>query len=245
MIKAIIVDDEVQGRKLLKTLLQSYCPQVTIIDEAINLPEAIKSIKKNKPELVFLDIEMPVYSGLEIIDFFDEDEMFFSIIFTTAYSDHALKGYKLSAIDYLLKPIEGVELAQAVKRYQNRKSSIENEKIVEISSSTIAIPIAQSIKFFEVEKIMYLKAINSYTEIHFEDKTKIIVSRTLKNFETALVAYNQFQRCHKSYIVNRKFVKDYVKSDGGYLILSYSVEIPISPDRVQEFLSGSLFIRRK
>lgn len=244
MIRAIIVDDEIQGRKLLKVLLEKFCPQVEIVDESDDLPNAVKSIRKNKPDLVFLDIEMPGHSGLEIADFFDEDDMNFSIIFTTAYTEYALSGYKLSAVDYLLKPIEGIELANAVNRFETKFNKSKSDSIQITSPSTIAIPIGQSIKFFEIDKISYFKAINSYTEIYFEDHSKVLVSRTLKNFESALSSFPQLVRCHKSYIVNRKFVIDYVKSDGGYLILKPDIQIPISPERVQEFLSGSVFIKR-
>lgn len=244
MIRAIIVDDEIQGRKLLRVLLEKYCPQVEILDEADDLPNAVKSIRKNKPDLVFLDIEMPGHSGLEIDEFFDSNEMKFSIIFTTAYTEYALKGYKLNAVDYLLKPIEGVELANAVQRFEAQFNKSKSENIQISSPGTIAIPLGQSIKFFEIDKITHLKAVNSYTEIHFEDSTKVLVSRTLKNFESALNTHPQLIRCHKSYIVNRKFVIDYVKSDGGYLIVKPDIIIPISSDKVQDFLSGSVNIKR-
>lgn len=246
MIKAIIVDDEIQGRKLLRTLIQTHCPEIEIIDELADLPNAVKAIRKLKPELVFLDIEMPGHSGLEIADFFDDQEMHFSIIFTTAYAEYALQGYKLAAIDYLLKPIEVSELQQAIARFKNKR--IKEGALDSIASNpsteTIAIPVGQSIKFFELNNISHLKAINSYTEIHFLDESKILVSRTLKNFEDALAQFSFMKRCHKSYIVNRKYVVDYVKSDGGYLIMHNKLKIPISTEKVQEFLSGAVFIKR-
>jgi len=245
MIRAIIVDDEIQGRRLLQTLVESHCPNIQIVDTAGDLPNAVKLIRKVKPQLVFLDIEMPGHSGLEISEFFGENEMDFSIIFTTAYADYAIQGYKLDAVDYLLKPIDAEELVQAVQRFEQKNKTLLNTDNIDVQVSTIAIPVGQSIKFFDLDNIMYLKAINSYTELYFEDGTKILVSRTLKNFEEAFQDKKQMIRCHKSYIVNRKFVIDYVKSEGGFLILKNNIEIPLSPDKIQEFLTGTIFIKRQ
>lgn len=244
MIKAIIVDDEPQGRRLLKSLIEEHCPDVHILEVAEDLPNAVKLIRKLKPELVFLDIEMPGHSGLEIADFFGTEEMDFSIIFTTAYADYAIHGYKLDAVDYLLKPIDSTELVHAVARYNAKKSKHTTEKIATQTPTTISVPVGQNVKFFELENITFFKALNTYTKIHFIDSSKIVVSRTLKNFEDALEAFHQFVRCHKSYIVNKKYVVDYVKSEGGSLILKNGIEIPVTAEKVQEFLNGSIFIKR-
>ena len=110
MIKAIIIDDETQGRKLLQALIISHCPQIQVLEECADLPNGVKAIRKHKPDLIFLDIEMPQHSGLDILDFFYEKDIHFGIIFTTAYNEYAVKAFKLSAVDYLLKPISGDDL---------------------------------------------------------------------------------------------------------------------------------------
>lgn len=247
MIKAIIIDDEVQGRKLLNVLIKAHCPQIEIMDESSDLPNGVKAIRKHKPDLVFLDIEMPGHSGLDILEFFDEKEIDFGIIFTTAYNEYAVKAFKLSAVDYLLKPISGDDLEKAVERFEKRFQIQKKEIITTVSAgkdNKIAIPVGQSIKFIDLDEVIYLKAENTYTEIHLENNTKLLVSRTLKNFEEVLSQNVRFFRCHKSYIINRSYVLDYVKSDGGYLVLKPKTQIPISTDKVDEFLQVATIVKR-
>lgn len=247
--KAIIIDDESQARKLLINLLKEYCPQVEVIADCEDLPNGVKAIRKLKPELVFLDIEMPGHSGLELIDFFDEDDINFGIIFTTAYNQYAVKAFKLSAIDYLLKPIDGEELIDAIKRFEKsivKKESIQllKENLSSTSILKIAVPVGQSVRFIHLADIVFLKAENSYTEIILKDESKLTVSRILKNFEDTLIENPNFFRCHKSYIVNQDYIIDYVKSDGGYLILKPMYEIPISHDKIDLFLKQTTIVKR-
>lgn len=243
MIKAIIIDDEHLGRKLLRTLILENCPEIQILDECADLPTGVKAIRKLKPDLIFLDIEMPGFSGLEITDFFSESEFNFGIIFTTAYSEYAIPAFKLQAIDYLLKPISVDDLIKAIDLFKKRWQA-NQPPITSADNHLIAIPVGQSIKFIDSQQIIYLKAENTYTEIHLQDQTKLLVSRTLKNFEEALSDKPQFFRCHKSYMINRVFVVDYVKSDGGYIKLSNGKEIPISSDKVDDFLQAAIMIKR-
>jgi two-component system LytT family response regulator len=247
--KAIIIDDESQARKLLKNSLAAYCPKVEVIGECEDLPNGVKAIRKLKPDIVFLDIEMPGHSGLELIDFFNEDEINFGIIFTTAYNQYAIKAFKVSAIDYLLKPIDGDELIASVKRFERSIYNKESLRVLQenLASSTIqkiAIPIGQTVKFIALANILYLKAENTYTEVILIDQSKYTVSRTLKNFEETLYDCDSFFRCHKSYLVNCDYVVDYVKSDGGYLILKNSIEVPITHDKIDEFLKRALILKR-
>jgi two-component system LytT family response regulator len=247
--KAIIIDDESQARKLLKNLLKEYCPQVEVIADCEDLPNGVKAIRKLKPELVFLDIEMPGHSGLELVDFFDDDDIHFGIIFTTAYNQYAVKAFKLSAVDYLLKPIDGEELIDAIARYEKsmfKKESIQllKENLSGTSLQKIAVPVGQSVRFIQLTDIIFFKAENSYTEIFMHDESKLTVSRTLKNFEDTLLDNPLFFRCHKSYIVNQDYIIDYVKSDGGYLVLKPKCEIPISHDKVEQFLKQTTIVKR-
>lgn len=247
MIKAIIIDDEAQARKLLDNLVRENAPQVQVLELCSDLPNGVKAIRKLKPDLIFLDVEMPGHSGLELLDFFDEKEIDFGIIFTTAYNEYAVKAFKLSAVDYLLKPIAPEDLEQAIERFEKRFTANHAQSPVptdEKAPNRIAIPVGQSIKFLDTDQIVFLKAENTYTEIHLSDHSKLVVSRSLKNFEETLQDHKQFFRCHKSYIVNQDYLLDYVKSDGGYLILKPNTEIPISPDKVEAFLSLATIVRR-
>lgn len=248
MIKAIIIDDEKKARELLYTLIVENCPEIEVIDQCQDLPNGVKSIRKNKPDLIFLDIEMPGHTGLELLDFFDESEIDFGIIFTTAYNEFAVKAFKLSAVDYLLKPLLIDDLINAVARFERRFMSSKNIEIAvkksEIQNNKIAIPIGQSIRFIDLDDIVFLKADNTYTEIFLEDNSRLVVSRTLKNFEEVLQENPKFFRCHKSYMVNRDYVVDYVKSDGGYLVVKNNHQVGISPEKVEMFLNQSTIVRR-
>lgn len=239
-LKAIIVDDEKMARVLLEGMLREYCPEVSILEACVDLPTGVKAIRKHKPDLVFLDIEMPGHSGLELLDFFDEQEVNFSIIFTTAYNQYAIQAFKLAAVDYLLKPIESDELIQAVERFkknqQQKDYSILRQNLVPGNPKKIAIPTVNSIKFIETDKITHLKADGAYTHIHLKDHTKLTTSKSLKTLEHMLSGFNHFFRCHKSFIVNIHFVNEYVKSDGGSLIVNEKEEVQLSSEKSAELL---------
>jgi len=249
-IKTIIIDDEQRARSLLSNMLTEYCPDIHIVADCEDLPNGVKAIRKFKPNLVLLDIEMPGHSGLEILDFFDENEINFSVIFITAYNQYAINAFKLSALDYLLKPIEPQDLEDAISRYKKRISIDKKEnknihdKLKNIGSIKIAAPTSNGLKFIAIETIMFIKADNSYTEVHINDGSKLVVSRTLKNFEDVLKDYPTFYRCHKSYIINLLHVSDYVKSDGGYVVINNSFEVPIASEKVQDFLNKITVVKR-
>ena len=247
--KAIIVDDEVRARVLLSQMLDTFCPNVEVIDTCEDLVSGVKSIYKNQPNLVFLDIEMPRNNGLEILDFFKDDEVNFNIIFTTAYDKYAVDAFKMSALDYLLKPIDPEELERAVEKCGKKISleaglSVLRKNLGHLPSKRIAVPLGNGFRFVEHEDIQYLKADNSYTEIHLSDGSKLVVSRTLKKFEDVLMVNTDFFRTHKSYIVNLLHVAEYVKSDGGYLLMRNKETVSLSPDKAQDFLARSQAVKR-
>jgi two-component system, LytTR family, response regulator len=246
MAKCIIIDDESQARKLLTAVITEYCPELTIEAACEDLPSGIKAIKKYKPALIFLDIEMPGHSGLELLDFFNEDEIDFSVIFTTAYNEYALQAFRFSAIDYLLKPIQHTQLVEAVQRFlkkkvQQKTAQLKNLKenlsgLTSWEEKRIAVPSGQTIHFFKPAEIIMIKGEAAYSEIHLANGGKMLASRNLRHFEEMLEPIPAFFRSHKSYIVNRSAVVQYVKSDGGYLTLTNGMQAGISTDKVSEFL---------
>jgi two-component system, LytTR family, response regulator len=247
--KAIIIDDEKRARVSLALLIQEYCPNVEIVAECENLPAGVKAIRKHNPDLVLLDIEMPGHSGLELLDFFDENDVNFSIIFTTAYNEYALQAFKFSAIDYLLKPINPEQLADAITRLEKQKQKLENfkvlkENIQQESLNKIAVPSGNTLLFLDTTKIAHIKGEGSYSEVFCTTGTKNLVSRNLKNFEDILCSDKRFMRVHKSYIVNFEQVVAYNKSDGGSLELNTGVHIPVSPDRAQQILEQIQIVKR-
>jgi two-component system LytT family response regulator len=248
--KVIIIDDELSARNLLNNLLTEYCKDAEVIATCVDLPNGVKAIRKLKPDLVFLDIEMPGHSGLELLDFFDAEEVNFAIIFTTAYSEYAVKAFKLSAMDYLLKPIEPSELEASFDRFRKKTTnekaelSLQIENIKNPQKNKIGIPTQQGFKFVDVNEIVFIKADNSYTELINTKNEKIIISRTLKNFEEVLQDAPNFVRVHKSYLVNTNYINDYVKSDGGYLVMQGNHQVSISADKVEAALKDKLFVRR-
>lgn len=249
-IRAIVVDDEKHARVLLIKMLEEFCEEVQVVDEAEDIPSCVKSIHKHKPDLIFLDIEMPGHSGLELLDFFGDEDPDFSVVFTTAYHQYAIRAFKLSAIDYLLKPIEPEELQEVVKRYKKIKGNIKSqlEYFRTLSSgavnANVLVPTSSGLRFINMSDIVYITADNTYCEITLQNGRVLIASRTLKNFEDSLRDDPRFLRCHKSYIVNTNFVSEFVKADGGYLVMTDKKEIPITPDRSKELIDRNVLIKR-
>lgn len=246
---AIIIDDEQRARVSLRYLLNEYCPDIEILEECENLSSGVKAIIKYKPNLVFLDIEMPGHSGLELLDFFDEDDIKFQIIFTTAYNEFAIKAFKLSAVDYLLKPIDEVLLQEAVKRatkINQKKQNYEvlKDNILSKSLNKIAIPSGSSLLFIETKNILYIKGDGSYTVVVLKNGTKHTVSRNLKNFEETIDDQPELLRIHKSYIVNANEIVSYTKSEGGSIELTNKEHLPITADKVEKIIDLIKVVKR-
>lgn len=238
MYTAVIIDDEEMARALLQGMVAEYCPEVEILETCSSLSSGVKAIRLYRPDIVFLDIEMPGHSGLELLDFFEVDEVDFSIIFVTAYNRYAIQAFKLSAIDYLLKPIEEHDLVKSIELYK-RQQGKKDYKILQTNlhsyKKKIALHSVSSIQFVELDNLLFFQADGAYTKVFLKDGRQITASKSLKHFQNILVDQNDFLRCHKSFIVNLKHVTEYVKSDGGSLRV-YQHEIGISPDKVTQLL---------
>lgn len=237
---AVIIEDEQKARRILETLIDENCPNVQVVALAEDVPHGVKAIIKHKPDLVFLDIELPGFSGFELADFIDEVN--FEIIFTTAYSQYALKAFEMSAVDYLLKPIQIVQLKAAVDKAIKRKGTNSKEKLEVLKanlspngSKKIALPIADGFLFVEQDELVYLEADNTYTTIYFTNGNKMLVSRSLREF-VDLIASPDFYKPHRSYYINLNHIRQYSKQDGGSLIMNNGHTIYIARDKKSEFL---------
>jgi two-component system LytT family response regulator len=239
-LKAIIIDDEERARNTLHTLLHTYCPNVQVLAMCANIPEGVMSINQKRPQLVFLDIEMPEYNGFELLSFFRDID--FQIIFVTAYNDYALKAFEVSAVDYLLKPVDIDKLKIAVEKAGKRQDSMNMQNKVDVLKDTfkngqfnkIALPVSEGLLFIEVPDIVYLEAEGAYTNVWLKNGSKILVSKKMKFFEEILDARPNFFRSHRSFIVNINYLKKYSKNDSS-LLLDSGKTVYISRERKAEF----------
>ncbi|MEO6540376.1 MAG: LytTR family DNA-binding domain-containing protein [Ferruginibacter sp.] len=244
MISAIIIDDETKGRTALRAKILAYCPQIKIMAEASTAEEAILLIQQHKPQLVFLDIEMPRMNGFEMLNTIKEKN--FHIIFTTAYDQYAIKAIKYAAFDYLLKPIDIEELKSAVARAESSENE-ETKKQIEMLQQNIqhpkkqlnklAIPTLEGLLFFDINDIIHLEANSNYTIIHFSGKPKITASKTLKEFEEILPE-TIFFRTHHSHLINLNYIKRYIKGDGGQIEMQNGTYVDVSRRKKEEFLKA-------
>lgn len=237
MINAIIIDDERHSCDALKMLLGKCCQQVHVAAIGYSGEEGIKRITELKPQLVFLDIEMPHMNGFQMLEQLPKID--FEIIFTTSYDQYAITAFKFSALDYLLKPVDREELEKAVQRVikkinppVSQQLEILLQKINQpaITVQRIALPTMQGLEFIPVESIIHCSSNNNYTEFFLTDKKKLLVSRTLKEVEDML-ADHSFLRVHNSYIVNLNAVTRYIRGEGGYLVMTDGSTIDVSRSR--------------
>lgn len=240
--KALLVDDENKARKLLKTLIAKLFPEY-ILFEAATLLEGVAIIKEKQPDIIFLDIEMPEHSGLEILEFFEESAIDFQIIFITAYHKYAVEAFKLNAIDYLLKPIDTEELNQAILKATSKKNDANVAKNIEslkksfkkLTQKKLALDVPRGIIFIDYDDILYFEADGMYTTVYLNSGKKEIICKPLKHFVTQLENHNGFYKPHRSFLVNISRVKEFIKRDGGYLIMENNYKISISRDKKRQF----------
>ncbi|MFN3951531.1 MAG: LytR/AlgR family response regulator transcription factor [Thermaurantimonas sp.] len=241
VITAIIVDDELHSRRGLKSLLADHFPEISVLAEAKDLPEAVKLIHEHHPTVIFLDVEMPGYSGTQIFEFFPNSDVDFKIIFVTAYSEYAVTAFELSAIDYVLKPITLEALSRAIGKLKSAlkaDKTLEKERLQALianiqnpDDARLVLPSNDGQAVVKLNDIVFLKADSSYTEIYLADGSKLFLSRKLLEFEK-LQNYGPFMRTHRSYIVNLSRVKKILKHDGG-LIMDNGREVALASDKKQ------------
>lgn len=234
MIRALIVEDEKASRDALRAMLARYCGEVDVIGEAEGVRKGIQMIREKKPDVVFLDIQMPDGSGFRLLEETRDER--FEVIFTTAFDQFGIRAIKYSALDYLLKPIDADELIQAVNKLKKQEfrlrasqhidALLENLKHPE-EAQKIVLSTAERIYVVDVDEIIRCESDNYYTRFFFLNNKPLLISKTLKEHE-ALLAEHHFIRPHKSHLVNVKYIKQYSRSAGGILILDDGSEIPVS-----------------
>lgn len=242
MIKAIIVDDEPYCCEALDILLSRYCPQVKVAGICYSGNEALQEIKEQKPQLLFLDIEMPQMNGFELLKRIPHPE--FDLIFTTSYDQYAIKAIKFSALDYLLKPIDRDELQAAVSKVTERNQPPLTQQLELLLQkihtparhiNKVAMPTLEGLQMVAVDSIISCESDSNYTVIFLKDKQKIVVSRTLKDIEEMLEDYS-FVRIHHSYLVNINEINKYFKGEGGYVVMSDGSAVDVSRSKKELLL---------
>lgn len=248
-LRAVLIDDERNGLDNLQQLLQTYCPVVTVLATALNADDGRQIILQHQPDLVFLDIQMPGKSGFDLLQSLTRYN--FEVIFVTAYDQYGIQAVKFAAVDYLLKPINIPELEAAVQRAAERsalkKQNLQLENLIRLlqqqqhkEEHRIALTTLKETRFVYTRDIVRCESSNSYTSFVLEGGEKLLVSRPIFEYEELLKGYG-FVRCHQSHLVNTRFVKSWVKEEGGYLLLSNNEQIPVSKnkkDMVREALQG-------
>jgi two-component system, LytTR family, response regulator len=239
---AVIIDDEFQSRVVIRTEIQVLFPEISIIGEADGVSSGVELINEVKPDLVFLDIHLGDGTGFHVLDKAEHRKS--KVIFITAYDQYAIKAFKYSAIDYLLKPVDTEELKLAVNRVLTEKNHQMDSELVQNfirnSLSTqgrrIAIPLAEGINLYHTDEIIRLQAESNYTQIWLQGKEKILAAKTLKEFEEIL-AESGFERVHHSHLVNIKHIRKYVNREGGYLVMSDASQVPVSQRKKSYLIS--------
>ena len=241
MLKGIIVDDEFKSRESLRILLEEFCEGVEVCALCHNVDEGLEAIKKYKPEIVFLDIQMQRESGFDLLTRIKN--IGFEVIFTTAHSEYAIKAFKFSAIDYLLKPIDIAELKRAIGKVDKKMNGDISTRLQHLiqnlqpaqGNHKLALPTLDGLVFVKVSDIIYCEASSNYTEIIVQDGKKYVVSRTLKEYEDLLTGHN-FYRIHNSYLINLNAIKKYIRGEGGYVVMNNDQSLTVSKRKKDGFL---------
>lgn len=242
MIKAIIVDDELSAIKSLQWEVESFCQGIEICESFTDPIDAISAINYIKPDCVFLDIEMPEMDGFQLLQNLKYRN--FDLIITTAFDNYAIKAFKESAIDYLLKPIDSDDLIKSVAKIKvskdknalgNELKSVLKNFMASSSQSKIALPLAGKTIFVNANEIYYCKADGNYCDIYFADGSKEVLTKKIKEVEI-IINNTFFFRVHNSYLVNTNYIKEFIKSDGQYLVLKNGTTIPVSRSKKEELL---------
>ncbi|HSC36626.1 MAG TPA: response regulator [Chitinophagaceae bacterium] len=242
MITAIIIDDEMKGRIALRQKIKDYCPEVSLLGEAADGREGLQLIEQLHPDVVFLDIEMPVLDGFGMLQQLERKQ--FHLIFTTAYNQYAIKAIRFAAFDYLLKPVDIEELRNAIGKIKEQQLQQDTGRRLQVlehnlknkyALNKIAISTRDGLQLFNIADIIRIEAQSNYTVFSFTSGPKRTVSKTLKEFETLLPS-DLFFRPHHSHLINLHYVKRYLKGDGGQVEMQNGDYVDVSRKRKEDLL---------
>lgn len=243
MIRTVLIDDETDSIRVLRKLLETYCPQVEVVGTAEGVETGLAVIQAAHPDLLFLDIEMTQGNAFDLLN--QLRPVAFQVIFVTAFDNYAIRAFKYSAVDYLLKPVDIEELVGAVRRVADRTQQrniidqmqvfLDNMGTYSLAQQKMAVPTVDGLIFINLREVVRLEAKSSYTQIKLENGEVVVATRTIKDYEDILPE-TLFCRIHNSHIINLQKIEKYHKGRGGYVILEDGSEIEVASRRRQEFL---------
>ena len=243
MIRCILIDDESNSLEMMEWLLKTYSPQVKIEAMCNSASKGIEAINQFKPDIVFLDIEMPHMNGFDMLEQFDK--IFFDVVFCTAYDQFAIRAFRYSALNYLLKPVDPDDLKETMRRLEEKKSAPSRDQIdlllqnmrqaAKPTVQRIALTANDGMIFVSTEDILYCQAESNYTSVVLKGGKKILVSKVLKDIDETLTG-NDFFRVHNSFLINLNHITKFVRGEGGYVVMDDGATIGISRSRRQDFM---------
>jgi two-component system LytT family response regulator len=242
-LKTVIIDDESNSIDVLKILIDKYCPEIVVEGTACDAETGRRMVAACSPDLVFLDIEMPLNSGFDMLDKIDKKD--FQVIFITAYDHYALKAIKYCALDYLLKPVDIDELVEAVHKVSERRHQDKPGDLInvlkeylkkDIPADKVAIPTVEGLQFVNAREIIRCEATGNYTNMYLIGNRHYLITRSLKEYEGLLSPHN-FVRVHNAHLINLNHIEKYMKGEGGYAIMADGSIVDISKRKKRDFLS--------
>lgn len=245
-IEAIVIDNEISSREALQSLIREHCPGIEIVAVADSVTSGIEAINTYAPDLLFLNVEINGQTGFDLLE--QLKEINFAVIFIAAHENYALKAFRFCAIDYLLKPVNVEELIASVKKVEKKKSIISFKEKFDLlvgnvkkenKNQRLAVPTADGLVFMDVKDILYGEAKGSYTYLHTKNDTKVLALKKIKEYEQ-LLAEHDFLRVHHSFIINLKEIKQYIRGEGGCVIMSDNSKVDVSKRKKELFLSKIL-----
>lgn len=256
ILRALVVDDEKHNRDLMRRLIEKACTSIEVIADVESVPEAVQVIRDQKPDVVFLDVEMPEMNGFNLFEYFDNQQ--FQVVFVTAHEHYALGAIKKNALDYLLKPVDINDLVRVEKKIlaqfkvdedaglgtsKYKQDFDELKEFIKTSRSDddkkLFVPTLGGFRLIPVRKIQYVEAKGSYSQIKLTDSNEILVTKTIGELESELRGHD-FYRCHKSYLVNLHIIESYHQSDGGNCTTIFGHNIPVARRKYQGFVEQLL-----